>query len=100
MPNTDCELIAELKAALITQRYSPVVTGNYCAYARGFLDYFARRSIPIAEVTEAQVTHYLRHAIAMFRKRHGRSPGLVSICKSVGLSQQRDQMRHRIRPDL
>ena len=75
MPNTDCELIAELKAALITQRYSPVVTGNYCAYARGFLDYFARRSIPIAEVTEAQVTHYLRHAIAMFRKRHGRSPG-------------------------
>jgi site-specific recombinase XerD len=75
MPNTDCELIAELKVALITQRYSPVVTGNYCAYARGFLDYFARRSIPIAEVTEAQVTHYLRHAIAMFRKRHGRSPG-------------------------
>jgi integrase/recombinase XerD len=75
MPNTDCELIAELKAALITQRYSPVVTGNYCAYARGFLDYFARRSIPIAEVTEAQVTHYLHHAIAMFRKRHGRSPG-------------------------
>lgn len=75
MPNTDCELIAELKVALITQRYSPVVTGNYCAYARGFLDYFARRSIPIAEVTEAQVTHYLHHAIAMFRKRHGRSPG-------------------------
>ena len=75
MPNTDCELIAELKVALITQRYSPVVTGNYCAYARGFLDYFARRSIPIAEVTEAQVTHYLHHVIAMFRKRHGRSPG-------------------------
>lgn len=75
MPNTDCELIAELKVALITQRYSPVVTGNYCAYARGFLDYFARRSIPITEVTEAQVTHYLHHAIAMFRKRHGRSPG-------------------------
>ena len=33
MPNTDCELIAELKVALISQRYSPVVAGNYCAYA-------------------------------------------------------------------
>jgi hypothetical protein len=75
MPNTDCELIAELKVALISQRYSPVVAGNYCAYARGFLDYLARRSIPITEVTEAQVAHYLHHAIAMFRKRHGRSPG-------------------------
>ena len=75
MPNTDCELIAELKAALITQRYSPVVAGNYCAYARGFLDYLARRSIPIAEVTEAQVGYYLHHAITMFRKRHGRPPG-------------------------
>ena len=75
MPNTDCELIAELKVALISQRYSPVVAGNYCAYARVFLDYLALRRIPINEVTEAQVAHYLHHAIAMFRKRHGRSPG-------------------------
>jgi len=75
MPNADCELIAELKVALIAQRYSPVVAGNYCAYVRGFLDYLALRSIPITEVTEAQVTHYLHHSIAMFRKRHGRSPG-------------------------
>lgn len=75
MPNTDCELIAELKAVLISQRYSPVVAGNYCAYARGFLDYLARRRIPITEVTAAQVGHYLREAIAHFRKRHGRPPG-------------------------
>ncbi|MBB3862972.1 site-specific recombinase XerD [Novosphingobium hassiacum] len=75
MPNTDCELISELRSVLTSQRYSPVVAGNYCAYARGFLDYLARRSIPIAEVTEAQVGYYLHHAIAMFRKRHGRSPG-------------------------
>ena len=57
MPNTDCELISELRSVLTSQRYSPVVAGNYCAYARGFLDYLARRSIPIAEVTEAQVAH-------------------------------------------
>jgi integrase/recombinase XerD len=75
MPNTDCELIAELRSVLTSQRYSPVVAGNYCAYARGFLDYLARRSIPIAEVTEAQVGYYLHHAITMFRKRHGRPPG-------------------------
>ena len=75
MPNTDCELISELRSVLTSQRYSPVVAGNYCAYARGFLDYLARRSIPIAEVTEAQVGYYLHHAITMFRKRHGRSPG-------------------------
>jgi len=75
MPKADCELIAELKVVLITQRYSPVVVGNYCAYARGFLDYLARLSIPMTEVTEALVAHYLHHAITMFRKRHGRSPG-------------------------
>ena len=75
MPNTDCELIAELKVVLISQRYSPVVAGNYCAYARGFLDYLAQRRIPITEVTAAQVAHYLHHAIALFRKRHGRPPG-------------------------
>lgn len=75
MSNVDCQLIAELKVVLITQRYSPVVVGNYCAYARGFLDYLAERCIPIMEVTEAQVAHHLHHAIAMFRKRHGRSPG-------------------------
>ena len=75
MPNTDCELIAELRTVLTSQRYSPVVAGNYCAYARGFLHYLAPRSIPITEVSEAQVVHYLRHAIMMFRKRHGRSPG-------------------------
>ena len=63
MSNTDRELIAELEAVLTSQRYSPVVVGNYCAYARGFLDYLAQRSIPITEVTEAQVAQYLRHAI-------------------------------------
>ncbi len=75
MSNANCELIAELKAVLISQRYSPVVAGNYCAYVRGFLDYIAQRRIPIIEVTEALVAQYLQHSIAMFRKRHGRSPG-------------------------
>lgn len=75
MPNIDYELIAELKVVLTSQRYSPVVVGNYCAYAREFLDYLAGRSIPITEVTEAQVMYYLHHAIALFRKRHDRMPG-------------------------
>lgn len=75
MSNTDRELIAELKIVLTSQRYSRVVVGNYCAYAREFLDYLARRNIPVADVTEEQVAQYLRHAIRCFRKRHGRPPG-------------------------
>jgi site-specific recombinase XerD len=75
MSNADRELIAELRVVLTRQQYSPVVVGNYCAYARGFLDHLARRNIPVADVSEAQVAQYLRHAIALFRKRHGRPPG-------------------------
>lgn len=52
-----------------------MVVGNYCAYARGFLDYLLQLNIPVANVSEAQVTQYLRHAIVLFRKRHGRAPG-------------------------
>ena len=75
MSNADCELIAELRIVLTSQRYSPVVVGTYCTYARGFLDYLAEHSISITDVAEAQVAQYLHHAITMFRKRHGRSPG-------------------------
>lgn len=75
MLNTDLELIAALRVALARQQYSPVVVGNYCAYARWFLDHLAQRNIAVADVSEAQVAQYLRHAIALFRKRRGRSPG-------------------------
>jgi site-specific recombinase XerD len=75
MSNTDRELIAELRVVLTRQQYSPVVVGNYCAYARGFLDHLARRNILVADVSEAQVAQYLHHAIALFRKRRGRPPG-------------------------
>lgn len=75
MSHHDYELIAELKIALTKQRYSPVVVGNYCAYARRFLVSFGRRGVPVTDVTEAQVAQYLHHAIDCFRKRHGRSPG-------------------------
>lgn len=75
MLNADYELIAELRIVLTNQRYSPVVIGNYCAYARGFVEYLAQQNIDVVEVTETQVVHYLHHAVALFRKRHGRSPG-------------------------
>jgi len=75
MSNADRELIAELRVLLTRQQYSPVVVGNYCAYARGFLDHLARRNILVADVSEAQVAQYLREVIALFRKRHGRPPG-------------------------
>jgi len=74
MLNADYEPISKLRILLTEQRYSPVVIGNYCAYARGFLDYLAQRDLPIMDVTEEQLALYLRYAIAMFRKRHGRAP--------------------------
>ncbi len=75
MTNTDGELIAKLAEVLTHQKYSPVVVGNYCCYARAFLDYLARRDMSVASVTPSQVEQYLRHAIRSFRKRHGQPPG-------------------------
>ncbi|RWQ62973.1 site-specific integrase [Mesorhizobium sp.] len=75
MSKSDCELITELEAVLISQQYSPVVVANYCAYARGFLNHLARRNILVTDVTEAQVKRYLRDAVALFRQRRGRRPG-------------------------
>lgn len=75
MSSTNDQLISELRIVLGGQQYSPVVIGNYCAYAREFLDYLALRNAAVANVTEVQVEKYLRHAIRSFRKRHGRRPG-------------------------
>jgi len=75
MLNADYEPISKLRILLTEQRYSPVVIGNYCAYARGFLDYLAQRDLPIMDVSEDLVAQYLQYAIAMFRERRGCSPG-------------------------
>lgn len=63
MSKSDRELLTELKAVLTGQQYSPVVVGNYCAYARGFLDHLARRNILVVDVTEAQVPRPRRVAV-------------------------------------
>ncbi|MBZ9851789.1 integrase [Mesorhizobium sp. CA14] len=75
MSNSNYDLIAELRTVLSRQQYSPTVIGNYCVYVRGFLEYLLRRNIPITNVSEAEVTEYLRYAIALFKERYGRSPG-------------------------
>ncbi len=75
MIKSDCEVITELEAILTRQRYSPVVVRNYCTYARDFADHLAHRNILIADVTEAQLEQYLREAVALFQRRHGRLPG-------------------------
>ena len=74
MSDNRYELIAALNSSLIGQRYSPVVARNYCTYASGFLDYLGQRDIPVADVSEAQVEQYLRHATVVFEKRRGRCP--------------------------
>ena len=75
MTKADCEVITKLEAMLTSQEYSPVVVRNYYTYARAFLDHLAERNIPVADVTEAQVRQYLREAVALFQRRHGRLPG-------------------------
>lgn len=75
MSDSNDDLITELGTVLSHQQYSPTVVGNYCAYARGFLDYLSRQNIPVTGVSEVQVAQYLGDAIALFQERHGRSPG-------------------------
>jgi site-specific recombinase XerD len=75
MSKTDRDLIAELADGLAKQSYSPVVVGNYCAYARGFLGFLAEDGIQITAVTPLLVAQYLRHAAVTFRARRGRPPG-------------------------
>lgn len=74
MKNADEDLIARLAEELAQQKYSPVAAGNYCSYARGFLEYLARQNLDVAAVKPSQVEQYLRHAIRSFRQRHGRPP--------------------------
>lgn len=75
MSKLDCELIAELKAVLTSQKYSPILIRNYCDYATQFLDHLAEQGMPVADVAKADVKLYLCDAIALFRKRRGRLPG-------------------------
>lgn len=56
MSNADYEPISKLRISLTEQRYSPVVIGNYCAYARGFVDYLAQRDILITVNRRAKLT--------------------------------------------
>jgi integrase/recombinase XerD len=75
MTDTGRELIAKLAEVLTHQKYNPVVVGNYCCYARAFLEHLTQRDMSVATVKPLQVERYLRHAIRSFRKCHGRSPG-------------------------
>lgn len=54
MSNNSDHLITELRTELTRQQYSPTVVGNYCAYAREFLDYLLRQNIPVTDVSECR----------------------------------------------
>lgn len=74
MPHGYGTLVAELKDALMRQRYNRVAVHNYCRNADYFLAYLTVREIALEAVTPADVTAYLRFAVRQFRKRHGRAP--------------------------
>ena len=67
-------LIAQLRANLTQQRYSPAVVHNYCRNADSFLHYLAEQKIAPEAVTPTEVSKYLCCAVRWFRKRHGHPP--------------------------
>lgn len=67
------ELIAELKAVLVCQRYHSKAISNYCRCARRFLDFLEQREIQVEDVTQELVSTYISYASGMFRKHHGQS---------------------------
>lgn len=66
--------VAELREALIRQRYNPTVVQNYCLYAGQFFAYLQDRGIALDAVTPELVATYLRHAARRFRACHDRAP--------------------------
>lgn len=74
MPHEYRALVSQLREALTQQRYNPVVVHNYCRNADHFLSYLAAQGIALEAATPTEVSNYLRLAVRLFRKRHGRAP--------------------------
>jgi len=72
---SNLELIAKLKNELTALEYTPVGIGNYCAYARQFLEYLASRQIALTAVTPGLVAEYLDAARKERERRWSRSLG-------------------------
>jgi site-specific recombinase XerD len=68
---SNAELIANLRQELTALEYTPVGVGNYCAYARHFLDYLTSRQIALAAVTPGLVARYLDEDKAARERRRG-----------------------------
>lgn len=68
---SNAELIANLRQELTALEYTPVGVGNYCAYARHFLDYLTSRQIALTAVTPGLVARYLDEAKAARERRRG-----------------------------
>lgn len=72
---SNSELIARLKNELTALEYTPVGIGNYCAYARQFLEYLASRHIALTAVTPGLVAEYLDAARKERERRRSRALG-------------------------
>ena len=68
-------LIAKMKNELTALEYTPVGIGNYCAYARQFLEYLTSQQIAVAAVTPELVVGYLNAARKERERRRGRALG-------------------------
>lgn len=106
MSKTDRELIAELRVVLTRQRYSPVVAGNYCAYAREFVDCLARRGIEISNRGAGGAVFAPRHravpetpwstsGAVLALDPALRNPRAVAACAGPGATRPESYMRRR-----
>ncbi len=66
--------LAQLRAHLESARYTPKVADRYLAVASYFLRFLDKNHVPIESAQPEHVHAYLREALRIYRRTHGRRP--------------------------
>ncbi|MGH9563919.1 MAG: hypothetical protein ACRD3S_20895, partial [Terracidiphilus sp.] len=66
--------LAQLRAHLESARYTPKVADRYLAVAGYFIHFLDKNHVPIESAQPKHVEAYLREALRIYRRTHGRRP--------------------------
>jgi site-specific recombinase XerD len=66
--------LAQLRAHLESARYTPKVADRYLAVASYFVHFLDKKHVPIESAQPEHVHAYLRAALRIYRRTHGRRP--------------------------
>src|SRR5580698_8826271 len=66
--------LAQLRAHLESARYTQKVADRYLAVASYFVHFLDKNHVPIESAQPDQVDAYLRNALRIYRRTHGRRP--------------------------